>query len=110
MKELKHIKNIESGTATIPNINFLQTDDCTSGTMSWNPWSYPSLIDTIVRQESIELVYRQDENIIATTTFDFNPPRIKIFKVIYSCKKGKWHKSERIEGSYISASDETYEF
>ncbi len=106
MKELKHIKNIESGT--VDCMNYLDTG-CTGTTAGFNPWSNPYLIDTIVNQDSIELIYRQDAQFSYTTGQESHTD-IKIFKIIYSCKKGKWHKSERIEGSYISASDETYEF
>jgi len=34
----------------------------------------------------------------------------KVFKVIFSCVDGKWHKSERIYGVIIPASEESYEF
>ncbi len=104
MDELKHIKNIESGT--VNSVNYIDTGIST-GTACFDPWSEPYLIDTIVDKGCIELIYRQD----STITYVINiEPYIKIFKVIYSCKNGKWHESKRIEGSYISARDETYEF
>lgn len=98
--------NIESDTITTDGTNFLQTGSITS----WDPCGEPYLIDTIVNKDSIELVYRQDSNITYATSGHQPEPDIKIFKIVYSCKKGKWHESERIEGEYISAEDETYEF
>jgi hypothetical protein len=107
MEELKHIKNIESGT--VNSVNYLDTG-CTGTTVCFEPWSNPYLIDTIVLEKSIELVYRQDAQ-FSYATLGYEPQTdIKIFKIIYSCKKGKWHKSKPIKGSYISAEDETYEF
>lgn len=99
--------NIDIGN--IDNIDIGNTDDITSNTGSWDPWSEPRLIDTIVNEKSIELIYRQDSQITLTVGWD-STPEIRIFKVIYSCRKGKWHESEQIEGEYISASDEGYEF
>ncbi len=95
--------------STVNTLNYIQTEDCT-GTAMLDPWGDPYLIDTIVNNKSIELVYRQDSQFTYTTIGIDLDPDIKIFKVIYSCKKGKWHKSEKIKGQYISASDETYEF
>jgi len=71
----------------------------------WTVWNESRLIDTLVFDDRIELVYKQSSVLV---TRPLIPP--KIFKVVYSCKKGKWHQSEKIEGSYRSASDETYEF
>lgn len=34
----------------------------------------------------------------------------RVFKVIFSCVDGKWHKSERIYGDIIPASKESYKF
>ncbi len=89
--------------------NYLRTGDDTR-TINFSKWGDPYLIYTIVNKKSIELIYRQDDNITYTNIYDVNPPRIKIYKIIYSCKRGKWHESEKIEGQYISPQDETYEF
>lgn len=90
------------------NLNFVQTDG-DSTTANYSEWGVPFLIDTIVNQDSIELVYRQDPNFTYTTLYGVQPEP-EIFKVIYSCQKGKWHKSDKIEGEYVSASDESYSF
>jgi len=89
-------------------INYLQEEG--SGTSEWNPWGSPYLINTFVHLKSIELIYRQDSNVSYTPEMRPVCEQIKIFKVIYSCKRGKWHVSDRIEGQYISAQDERYEF
>ena len=87
--------------------NILNTDNST--TTTFDRWSEPYLIDTIVLGDSIELIYRQDSNV--TYTVNWRPlTDVKIYKIVFSCKKGKWHVSDNIEGRYISAIEETYEF
>lgn len=34
----------------------------------------------------------------------------KVYKIVFSCKDGQWHKSEKIYGRIIPAQDEHYEF
>lgn len=97
----KNITNVSSNA--FQNTDGISTYD--------SEWGLPSLIDTIVYvKEKIELVYIQHSN-MTYTGFELQlQPDPRIFKIIYSCKDGKWHKSKRIFGKYISAKDETYEF
>lgn len=69
-------------------------------------WGQPSLIKTIVNEDSIELIYKQFS--MTSNNFGMTPPRI--YKIVCSCKDGKWHKSEPIEGQIIEATEESYEF
>ena len=85
-------------------------DEGNTGTVNTDGFGYPCLIDTIVKQDSIELVYRRDPLFSYTVSEHVAQPDPKIFKVIYSCKNKKWHQSERIEGSFVGVKDETYQF
>lgn len=82
-------------------------DNNTGTTATWRPWSDPSLVKTIVNEDSIELVYKQYSMVSTGFHGDF-PSRV--YKVICSCKDGKWHKSDPIEGEIISAVEEGYQF
>ena len=81
-----------------------------TGTSNFEQYTYPYIIDTIVNDGSIEIVYRQDPTFTFTTGFCDAQPDPKIYKIIYSCKKGKWHQSEKIEGNFVPSSGESYEF
>ena len=74
---------------------------CTSCTVSL----YDSfLIDTIVKENSIELVYKE--------VSIWNGLDNRVYKIVYSCLDGKWHKSDRIYGEIIPKQviEETYKF
>ena len=62
------------------------------------------LIDTVVKENSIELVYKE--------VSIWNGLDNKIYKIVYSCLDGKWHKSDRIYGEIIPKQviEETYKF
>ena len=66
---------------------------------SWLP--APELKDTIVKDDSIELIYKETP---------YAGPRPSVFKIVYSCKDGKWHQSEKIYGQIIPAAKEKYKF
>ena len=96
-------------TTNTTNVH-IDTGDINS-TTDFNEWLEPELIDTVELIDSIELVYKQEPAYTYTTNGFYplgNPPRI--FKVVFSCKDGKWHKSERIEGRYVYPMGEGYEF
>ena len=74
---------------------------CTSCTVSL----YDSfLIDTIVKENSIELVYKE--------VSIWNGLDNRVYKIVYSCLDGKWYKSDRIYGEIIPKQviEETYKF
>ena len=62
------------------------------------------LIDTIVKENSIELVYKE--------VSIWNGLDNRVYKIVYSCLDGKWHKSDRIYGEIIlkQVIEETYKF
>lgn len=91
-----HYSGVGTGTA-------LQT---LTGTTSFNEWSNPQLMQTIELQDCIELVYKQ--NPLMGNNWGSFPSRV--YKIVFSCIDGKWHKSEPIFGEIISPKDESYEF
>ncbi len=78
-------------------------------TTSWqisDNWSEPELVQTIVKNQSVELIYTQH-----TTIFiDWQGPSYRCFKIIFSCIDGKWNQSKPIYGEIIPATKQTYEF
>ena len=91
------------GIATLGgSISVTSTESyCTSCTVSL----YDSfLIDTIVKENSIELVYKE--------VSIWNGLDSRVYKIVYSCLDGKWHKSDRIYGELIPEQviEETYKF
>lgn len=64
------------------------------------------LVDTIVKDDCIELIYKQMSNY----SNNWGELPILVFKIIYSCKDGKWNVSEHIYGKIIKATKESYEF
>jgi hypothetical protein len=73
--------------------------------LSWAHWSDPRLMETIVLEDSIELIYFEYNIVSFSATNDR-----RIFKIIYSCVDGKWNQSERIYGEIIPAKEESYVF
>lgn len=76
-----------------------------------NQWSTPQRIQVIELQDSIEIIYKETSNVIYThSVYPSTDPEERIFKIIFSCKGGKWHKSDRIYGEIVSSTKESYEF
>lgn len=90
------------------NDNVTQTGNSTSST-SFNLWSLPDLIRVDEVGETIEMLYKEVST-VTYTVYPPQPPQERVFKIVYSCKEGKWHKSDRIYGEIIPASDEDYTF
>jgi len=66
-----------------------------------------NLVQTIEKEDSIELIYTEDNPLSL-----WPESSRKVFKIIYSCVDGKFTKSERIYGKLNppTYTDETYEF
>jgi hypothetical protein len=79
----------------------------TSGTTILSSYADPIFIKAQEVGDSIEFLYKQQSRMFYPYTGE-TPTRV--FKIVYSCKEGKWHKSEPIYGIIIPASEETYEF
>lgn len=80
-----------------------------SDTSTFNTWNTPIFIKSNEVGESIEFIYTET-SMITYTVHPSPPPEVRCFKIVYSCKDGKWNKSDRIYGEIISAQDESYEF
>ena len=78
-------------------------------TVNWNQWGYPTRVDVIETNESIEFIYKEVSQIIYTI-YPSPPLEERVFKIIFSCKDGKWNRSDRIYGEIITSSEESYEF
>lgn len=81
----------------------------TSGTTSLNTWNYPVEIQVKKYQDRVEFIYKET-SMITYTVHPSPPPEERVFKIVCSCKDGKWHESERIYGEIIESQEEYYEF
>ena len=80
-----------------------------SGTVNIDQYGYPKIIDTLVFSDKVEVVYRR-EPYMSYTSYPPITPEPQIYKIVFSCKNGKWHQSEKIMGRFIPASNEGYQF
>lgn len=96
---MKANKDLNAGNLTFSNC----------GTSTFNTWNDPIFIESKEVRESIEFIYTET-SMISYTIHPSPQPERRTFKIIYSCKDGKWNKSDRIYGEIISAQDESYEF
>jgi len=91
------------------------TGIATSSTYPWNntstnmfvsKYSSVDLIDTLVSEDIIELVYK---GVLAynTNPYSFN---VEIWKDVYGCVDGKLVKIEQVFGEYIPPQEESYSF
>lgn len=78
-------------------------------TSNLNMWGNPYKVDVIEKQDCIEFIYKEIST-ITYTVYPSPPPQERIFKIVFSCKDGKWNKSERIYGKIIPSSKEQYKF
>jgi hypothetical protein len=81
------------------------TGTCVASSM----YNLPIFIEANEVGESIEFIYKESAA-VAYITFPPQYPPDRVFKVVFSCKDGKWNKSDRIYGWIIAASNETYKF
>ena len=75
----------------------------------FKPWSEPTLIKSEEVGNTIEFTYKET-SLISYTVHPSLLPEQRVFKIVFSCKDGKWHKSEPIYGTIIPATEESYEF
>ena len=77
-----------------------------------NQWGTPQFIEALDTGNSIEFIYKQYSTIHNLYNIGYMPNQnqCRVFKIVYSCIEGKWHKSEPIYGTVIPASEEYYEF
>ena len=85
----------------------------TGGTMVITPQYGPArLIETIVKEDCIELVYRSDPQFSFTIAGSGTQPIPKVWKEVYGVVEGKFGKIKSIDGEHVPAvnTPETYEF
>lgn len=92
------------------NKTLTASEKITAGTATGiDYWNSPTRVDVIESIDSIEIIYTE-ASMVTYTTYLQSSPEIRVFKIVFSCKDGKWNKSDRIYGKIISATDESYEF
>jgi len=99
------MENNLSGTVTVSQNNLGNFTLTPNGTTSstHNLYSKPELIDTIVKKNSIELIYKRQYMV----SNGFGMPRPEVYKDIYSRIGGD---VRREIGTYIPHQDESYVF
>lgn len=80
-----------------------------SGTETSNFWSSPQLVSVHEVGETVEMIYKQTST-LNLAIYPSRPPEERVYKIVYSCKDGKWHKSDPIYGKIIPAQSEYFEF
>jgi hypothetical protein len=78
-------------------------------TVTLNTWGTPERIQVKEYPDRIEMIYKET-SMLTYTIHPSPPPEERVFKIIFSCKDGKWNKSEPIYGEIIPAQEEYYEF
>ncbi len=73
-------------------------------------WGYPERVAVNEVGETIEMIYKQTSMITYTGSFPDQRAEERVYKIVYSCKDGKWHKSEPIYGKIVPPQQEQYEF
>ncbi len=89
--------------------NSLSSYESTTGTLIFDPWSDPIRIQVNEYPDRIECIYKET-SMITYTINPSAPPDVRVFKIIYSCVDGKFHKSERIYGEIVPKTKEYYNF
>lgn len=104
---------INSGSTSNHNLLY-GYDITTSGsatTWAYNnidQWTEPNLVEVDEGENYLALTYTEDRvsNFYNATSDSLESRRV--YKVIYSCRGGKWHKSEKIYGKIVPPTKETY--
>ena len=98
---------VGGGYSSLHCSSFLVSSCGTSNTLAmWHP---AILVETEEVGESIEMTYRQSP-MFSYSTFGQSQPPDRVCKIVFSCKDGKWHKSEPVYGKIIAAQSEYFEF
>ena len=102
-----NILTVDNTISSTVDLNFFNPSG--TSTANFNNWSFPTRQEVIVYPDRIEIVYTETSK-VSYTVYPSPEPDRRVFKVVYSCVKGKWNESGRIYGEIISPSEETYEF
>ena len=91
------------------DINFTTLEpNGTEVSSTFNPFNEPFRIKVNEYSDRIEMIYKERSKYFYSHMQ--SGPEDRVFKIIFSCINGVWNKSERIYGTIIRASSETYEF
>ena len=74
-----------------------------------NEWGDPVLLSTFEEGESVCFIYKQTSR-LTYTILSVNKLAERVYKIVFSCKDGKWNKSEPIYGKIVPAVAEYYKF
>lgn len=100
-------------TTEFKNTHFTE-DVITTGTSTLDQhlyWSNSKMVRITEYSESIEIIYKQIRlNVYASYPQVPSKQTERVFKIVYSCKDGKWHRSEPIYGTIVPETKETYVF
>lgn len=78
---------------------------------TFNLFNKPVRIEVNEYSDRIEMIYKESKKYFNNfNTYLQSAPEERVFKIVFSCIDGVWNKSERIYGTIIRASSETYEF
>lgn len=75
----------------------------------FNTWGNPERVSVEEVEDTIEMIFIEI-SLLALTVYPPHSPGRRVFKIIYSCKEGKWNKSEKIYGEIIPSQEEDYIF
>ncbi len=84
------------------------TSTSTISTSSDNLWSLPVRVAVNEFHDRIEFIYKQ--TYMLSTGMRWQPASERVYKIVFSCVDGKWHKSEIIFGEIVPATEEQYTF
>ncbi len=80
-------------------------------TSNFNEWGFPTRVAVNEYEDRIEMLYKQQRQIV---NHSFLPNAHiedeRVYKIVFSVKDGKLHKSEPIYGKIVPAHHEFYEF
>lgn len=79
-------------------------------TIDSNYWSFPVLLETILTEDGVEQIFKQDCLVTYTIAGYNSSPSPRVYKNVYKIIEGKLKLTETIEGRYLPAKDESYEF
>ncbi len=109
-QNLSHTVNIQNGGYSGLSVGISADPvSCSSQVYTFENWSTPERVEVNEYPDRIEMIYKQI-SMITYTVYPPLPPDTRVFKIIYSCVDGKWHKSEPIIGTIVHKRDESYEF
>lgn len=100
--------SVGSGTASITGNFTTIVPNGTEVSSTFNLFNEPVRIEVNEYSNRIEMIYKETAKYFNTCLQ--SAPEDRVFKIVFSCIDGIWNKSERIYGTIIRASSETYDF